>query len=330
MRAAWYESAGPAREVLAVGEMPVPEPGFGEVRVRIHVSAVNPSDIKSRTGWRPGPLPFPRIVPHQDGAGEIDAIGAGVEGRRVGERVWVYEAQFQRPFGTAAEYVVVPERRAVPLAGGVSFEVGATLGIPALTAHRALFADGPIRDRTIVVTGAGGAVGMRAVQLARWGGAARVIATFRRAEQEAVAREAGAHEVVCADGDALRDRLRDLCGGPNRIDRIVDVDVVAHQHYLAELLVPNGVVSAYASGTPDARLDVPFGPLMRDGIVIRTLLVYVMPEEAKDAAICDVTAALREGVLAPKIQATYPLERIADAHEAQENRPIGKILISLT
>ncbi len=195
--------------------------------MRVHVSAVNPSDTKSRTGWG-GPMPFPRVIPHQDGAGTIDAVGPGVDAARAGERVWVYQAQFGRPFGTAADYVVVPQQRAVPLPEGTSFAVGATLGIPALTAHRCLFADGPVDGLTVLVTGGAGAVGLRAIQWAVYRGAASVIATVRRPEQERIARGAGAHHVVVTSGDELRERVREITGGDRRIDRLVDVDLPAH------------------------------------------------------------------------------------------------------
>ncbi len=328
MRAAWYERQGPAREVLRVGDLPVPVPGAGEVRVRVHVSAVNPSDTKSRTGWS-GPMPFPRVIPHQDGAGTIDAVGEGVDPARVGQRAWVYQAQFGRPFGTAADYVVVPQERAVPLPDGTSFAVGATLGIPALTAHRCLFADGPIDGLTVLVTGGAGAVGLRAIQWAVYRGAARVIATVRRAEQERVARDAGAHHVIVAPDDALRERVRAITGGDRSVDRLVDVDLPAHAALLPDLLAVDGVASGYSAAQRDARIDVPFLPLMRAGNVIRTVLVYVMPEPAKQAAVRDVTAALQDGALDPVVQRVYTLAEIAAAHEAQDDHPLGKLLISL-
>lgn len=328
MRAAWFERRGPARDVLQVGTMPIPEPAAGEVRVRVHVSAVNPSDTKTRSGWgAPAAMPFPRIVPHQDGAGTIDAVGPGVTDRRAGERVWVYEAQFGRPFGTAAEYVVVPARRAVPLPDTASFETGATLGIPALTAHRALFADGPVNGLTVLVTGAAGAVGLRAVQWARWGGAARVVATVRRSEQTAVAREAGAHDVLVADDASLAEAVNEALGSANRVDRLVDVDLGAHGAALATLLAQNATASGYASPAPDAGMAFTFRPLMALNATLRLVFVYQMPETAKAAAIADIDRALRDGALAPRIAGVFELDRIVEAHEAQDARPNGKLLV---
>ena len=178
MRAAWYERQGPAHAVLRVGELPTPEPGPGEVRIAVRCSGINVGDVKKRQGWLGFGMAFPRVIPHSDGAGVIDAVGDGVDPARVGERVWCHGAQSYRPSGTAAEHVVVAQEQALPLPGEVSFERGACLGIPALTAHRAVFADGPVRGRTLLVAGAAGAVGSAAVELAAWAGA-RVLATVR-------------------------------------------------------------------------------------------------------------------------------------------------------
>ena len=178
MRAAWYERQGPAPAVLRVGELPTPEPGPGEVRIAVRCSGINVGDVKKRRGWLGFGMAFPRVIPHSDGAGVIDAVGDGVDPARVGERVWCHGAQSYRPSGTAAEHVVVAQEQALPLPGEVSFERGACLGIPALTAHRAVFADGPVRGRTVLVAGAAGAVGSAAVELAAWAGA-RVLATVR-------------------------------------------------------------------------------------------------------------------------------------------------------
>ncbi|MFP5407376.1 MAG: NADPH:quinone reductase, partial [Gammaproteobacteria bacterium] len=220
MKAAWYESKGPAREVLRVGERPDPEPGRGEVRVRIRVSAVNPSDTKSRGGLRIKDMPFPVVIPHQDGAGEIDAVGEGVDPVRIGERVWVYEANLGRPFGTAAQYTCVPSQQAVPLPEEVSFEIGACMGIPVMTAHRCVLADGPVAGRTVLVQGGAGAVGFYAVQVAKLGGAAKVIATVSRQEQAERAREAGADAVVERRAESVVDRVREICGAKEPLDRV--------------------------------------------------------------------------------------------------------------
>src|SRR5438874_3771626 len=186
MLAAWYERPGPAAEVLEVGEMADPEPGPGEVRVRLALSGVNPGDTKKRGDWRGNRMPFPRIGPHSDGSGVIDAVGQGVDRSRIGERVWVYGAQSYRPFGTAAQLTVVPGEQAVALPDEVGDEIGACLGIPGITAHRAIFGDGPVADKTILVHGVLGAVGSVAAQLARWGGATVIGTVMRESDLEQI------------------------------------------------------------------------------------------------------------------------------------------------
>src|SRR5262245_48894973 len=219
MRAAWYERNGPAREVLTVGDMANPDPGPGEVRVRIVASAVNPSDWKSRSGTRP--MAFPRVIPHSDGAGVIDRVGAGVPTRRVGERVWIWNAQWKRPFGTAAELVRLPSQQAVRLPANVGFEEGACLGIPALTAHRAATADGPIAGRSVLVGGGAGAVGRYAIQFAKLLGAGPVIATVSIAAKAAQARSAGADLTINYNAESVADRTMEATAGRG-VDRVIE------------------------------------------------------------------------------------------------------------
>src|SRR3989442_10703752 len=241
--------------------MPVPEPGPGEVRVRIVASGLNPTDVKARAGSRP--MGFPRVIPHQDGAGVIDRVGPGVPASRVGERVWLYIVQWQRPFGTAAEYACVPARRAITLPAATSFAEGACLGIPAVTAHRCLFADGPIAGQTVLVTGGAGAVGHYAVQLAKWAGA-RVIATVSSTEKAASAAAAGAdHTVNYRTGEAAKEILA-LTGGAGG-DRIVDVDFGGNLGVSLETIKGNGAIATYASmGGREPR--VPFyAPMAKNG-----------------------------------------------------------------
>lgn len=195
MQAAYYETQGAARDVLRYGEMARPEVALGEVLVRVRASGINPSDVKYRSGWSGLPLQFPRVIPHQDGAGEIEAVGEGIDSSRIGQRVWIYEAQSNRAFGTAAEYVAVAADKAVPLPTTATFETGAALGVPAMTAHRCLFADGPVQGQTVLVTGGGGAVGSCAIQLANWGGAF-VLATASRDDTLEAARRSGADAVI--------------------------------------------------------------------------------------------------------------------------------------
>ncbi len=222
MLAAWYDRQGPAGEVLQVGELPDPEPAAGEVRIRLTVSGVNPGDTKKRSGWLGNPMAFPRIVPHSDGAGIIDAVGARVAERRIGERVWVYGAQSYRPFGTAAQLTVVPDRQAVALPEEIGEEVGASLGIPGITAHRAVFSDGPVEAKHVLVHGVLGAVGSLAVQLARWGGAA-VIGTVRRTADITKVDPAVMDSVVALDKPDAAAQVRALA--PHGVDRIVEVSL---------------------------------------------------------------------------------------------------------
>jgi NADPH2:quinone reductase len=313
MRAAWYERPGAARDVLEIGELPDPAPGAGEVLVRVHASGVNPTDTKGRTR----PLQPPRrIIPHQDGAGVVEAVGDGVDPARVGERVWLYFAQWQRDHGTAAELIALPAELAVPLPDGTTFAEGAALGIPAMTAHRCLFADGPIEGRTVLVTGGAGAVGWYACALARRAGA-HVIATVSSDAKAELARRAGAHDVVDYRTEEVVGRL-----GENSVDRVVDVAFGANLPTTLRVLRPGGVVATYSSdAVPDPRL--PFGPLQRKNALIRFVLIYLVDRPALDAAIADITAAdLPHNVLEP-----LPLERIADAHELVERGAGGKVIV---
>ncbi len=268
------------------------------------------------------------MVPHQDGAGVIDRTGPGVDPARVGERVWVYEAALGRPSGTAAEYTVVPERKAVRLPKGIGFEIGACLGIPAMTAHRCLFADGDLRGRAVLVQGGAGAVGTAAVLLACWAGA-RVLATVSRPEQVRVVSEAGAHVVIDRKQEDVVRRVRDATGGEG-VHRIVDVDVCANLETDLACLAPNGFVAAYASDTADAELRIPFRRAMVQGVTFRLVLVYAMPEQAHVDAAREINACLEAGAYRPAIGLRLSLDRIAEAHAAQESgSTIGKIVLDI-
>ena len=325
MRAAWYEKTGPAAEVLQVGEMPVPEPGPGEVRVRVVASGLNPTDVKTRAGSRP--MAFPRVVPHQDGAGVIDKVGPGVPAARVGERVWMFIVQWQRPWGTAAEFTVVPATLAVTLPRNTSFAEGACLGIPGVTAHRCLFADGPVAGQTVLVTGGAGAVGHYAVQLAKWGGAT-VIATVSSREKGARASAAGAdHTVNYRTGNPAAEIL-DLTGGAG-VDRIVDVDFGANLAVSLKVIKANGTIAAYAS-MGDAEPTLPFYALMTKNVTLRPVLLYTMPERAKGEAADDIVRLVEAGRLQHQIGVRFPLARIVDAHHAQESgQVIGNIVVDV-
>jgi NADPH:quinone reductase len=326
MKAAWYDRNGPAREVLQVGALPEPAPGPGEVLVRVHVSGVNPSDVKSRAGARGG-MAFPRIVPHSDGAGVIEAVGPGVDKARIGERVWLWNGQWRRPVGTAAERIAVPAAQAVRLPDGVDFEAGACMGIPAMTAEACLFSDGPIDGKTVLVTGGAGAVGHYAIQLAKWGGA-RVIATAGRAETVAACRDAGADLVIDYKRERVAERLRDATGGAG-IDRVVEVEFGGNLETSLAAIKENGVIAAYASmGAPTPPL--PFYPLMFKAVTLRLVLVYILSPEARRRSIANLTAALEAGALTHPLAGRFPLDDIARAHEAVEaGNKLGQILVSI-
>lgn len=320
MSAAWYERRGPAREVLSLGELDKPVPALGEVLVRVRASGINPSDTKGRAGGDVA-MPWPRIVPHQDGAGVIEAVGEGVPGSRVGERVWLYEAQLNRPFGTAADYVALPAGQAVPLPDRVEFAAGATLGVPAMTAYRCVFADGPVEGKTVLVAGGAGAVGFYAIQFARQGGA-RVIATVGSAEQERVAREAGAELVVNRREGDLAGAIRAATGG---VDRIVEVAFAANLATSLAVLNPSGAITAYSSDAPQPEL--PFWPLVLLDANVRFVLVFAQQGHAE--AIAGISAALSEGWLKSNVGPRLPLGRIAEAHELVEAGAAGKVVLEL-
>jgi NADPH2:quinone reductase len=338
VRAIVYSEPG-GSEVLRLVERPEPEPGPGEVRVRVHVSGVNPTDWKARRAARGGELPFPEQVPNQDGAGVIDAVGEGVPPSRLGERVWIWEAAWERADGTAQELVVLPSRQAVPLPDSVSFDVGASLGIPALTAHVCLTAapDGPrslrpgaLAGTTVLVAGGAGAVGHAAIQLARWAGA-RVLATVSTDEKAALARAAGADAVVRYRDEDAADRIRSLA--PDGVQTIVEVAPAVNGALDAAVVAPNGTVAVYAADG-GAGIGADQWPLMLKNVTYRFVLVYTVPEAAKDQAVADVSAALADGALAVGEEAglplhRYPLERTGDAHDAVEAGAVGKVLIDV-
>ncbi|MFT4198290.1 MAG: NADPH:quinone reductase [Pseudoxanthomonas sp.] len=328
MKAAYYDQQGAADEVLHVGELPDSQPGFGEVRVQVAMSGLNPTDIKTRTGFAGAPMPFARIVPHQDGAGIIDKAGPGVPQSRVGERVWVYKAQTGQPFGTAAQYVTLPASQAVPLGSEASFEVGASLGIAAITAHRCLFADGDLRGRRVLIQGGAGAVGSAAILLAKWAGA-WVATTVSRDEQAQVAREVGADLVINRRQEDVAARIKEATADAG-VDRIVDVDLASNARIDVACLAPSGVVAAYATEDPQATLSLPFLPTMFGGYVFRFVFFYSIPDDALQSAVREISACVASGAYRPKIGLVLPLERIAQAHWAQESGNIvGKILLSI-
>jgi NADPH2:quinone reductase len=327
VKAVWYDRIGPAAEVLQFGELPDPEPGPGEVRVRLTASGVNPSDAKTRAGVSKRPTMFPRIVPQSDGAGTIDRVGDGVANRRVGARVWVYNAQWERPFGTAAQFVALPAELAVPLPASVAFAQGACLGIPVMTAHRCLLGDGDVTGNTVLVTGGAGVVGHYAIQLAKWRGA-KVIATVSSEAKATHARAAGADFVIDYKREPVAERVLELTGGRG-VDRIVEVDLGANLPVTVRVLAPGGTISAYASmGAREPAL--PVYPMMMRNTRVDMVLVYTMSDDHKARAIADIAAWLESGRAQFAIAARYPLERLAEAHDVVERGDkIGHVVVDL-
>lgn len=326
MKAAWYEQQGRADEVLVVGDMPDLEPGPGEVRIRVAVSGINPGDLQKRRNAYGYGMPYPRVIPHSDGAGVIDRVGDGVPATRVGERVWCYGAQSYRPFGTAAEYVVVPSAQAVPLPAGVPFEQGACLGIPGITAHRCVHIAGPVAGRTVLVQGGAGAVGACAIQLARRAGA-RVLATVRSRHDEAIAARTGAHTVVRTDdlqaGEITR---RILALAPDGVDHVVEVAFDANIAVDTAILRVGGSIATYASGVPQP--VTPFWELLFKNILVHFMGSDDFPPEAKAAAARDLNAALAGGWPGFEIAHRFPLASIAEAHQQlEQGRNAGRVVL---
>jgi NADPH2:quinone reductase len=335
----YSETGGP--EVLRLVDRPASDPGPGEVRVAVRVSGVNPTDWKARRGSSSGAqLPFPELVPNQDGSGTIDGVGDGVDAARVGERVWLWEAAWQRADGTAQQIVVLPERQAVRLPDGVSFDAGASLGIPALTAHRCLtvseqapsrLGPGVLAEQTVLVAGGAGAVGHAAIQLARWAGA-RVIATVSGDEKEKLARAAGADHVVnYRSADAIEQIRRDATDG---VDVIVELAPAANAALDAAVLAANGTVAVYATDGANG-LELSVRDLMYRNIRYQFVLVYTVPRAAKDQAVADVAAAVADGALPVGADAglplhRFPLDRTGEAHEVVERGAIGKVLVDVS
>jgi NADPH:quinone reductase len=323
MLAARYDTRGPQARQVRVVELPVPQPGPGEVLVRVEVSGVNPTDWKSRVGGGLTTGAFEAIVPNQDGAGELEAVGPGVDHGRVGELVWLYECQWRRAQGSAAQFIVVPEHQAVPLPERATLDQGAGLGIPAMTAHRALFADGPLDGGAVLVQGGAGAVGHAAIQLAARRGA-RVAATVSSEEKARLATQAGADLVVNYRETDVVAAMRDWA--PDGVDRIVEVALSANLETDGAVLASYGTIATY--GAPDGSL-----PPSRDLIVkngrIDFVLVYTMPDEAKRDAVAEITHALEAGELRPLPTKRFGLAETQAAHEAVEGGFVGKVLIDV-
>ncbi len=341
MQAVWYERNGAARDVLTFGELPVPDVGPGEVRVRLHSSSVNPIDIKRRQGvlaMYDAPMPFPRIIPHDDGAGVIDAVGPGIDRACEGQRVWVYLAQARRPagppelrdgrpFGTAAEFVVVPSRLAVPLPERVGFKQASVIGIPAITAHRCIYADGPVDRKTVLVAGGAGSVGQYAIQFAKEGGA-RVITTVSGAEKMALVRSLGADDIVDYKDEDAAARILDFTGSKG-VDLVCETDFAANLELNGKVLRPQGTINTFGSDsnqTPQLTIRT----LNLKELVVRFIFYYTFPDAAFDEAIRAITRMLKLGTLRHPVASCYPLANVVAAHEAVEaGGVIGKSIIEI-
>ncbi len=327
MKAVWYERNGAAHDVLRYGDMPDPEPGPDEVRVAIGCSGVNPSDVKRRAGSNQPPLAYPRAIPNMDGAGVIDRVGPGVDPARIGQRVWLHSTAHQRAFGTAAQYAVTPATRAFELPPGIGLDVGAALGVPAMTAHRAVFGAGAVTGKTVLVTGGAGAVGFYAIQLAKWGGA-QVLATVSGADKAVFATQAGADAVFNYRTENVTDRVLAATAGSG-VDLIVDIDFGANLATSLAVIKDNAVIATYAS-MGQAQPVLPAYTLTRKNLSIMGVLVYSMPQAAMQAAGTEVNAWLRSGRAIHNIAARFPLPRTADAHMAVESGIlIGKVIVEV-
>ena len=324
MKAVWYEQNGGA-EILQYGDMPDPEPGPGEVRVKVATSGVNPSDWKRRQGLTAS-IGFPRVIPNQDGAGMIDAVGDGVDSSRIGERVWLFESQFGRAFGTAAEYTAQPSGHAIHLPDNTDFAAAAGLGVPAMTAHRCVFSDGPVTGKTVLVTGGAGAVGRYAIQLAKLGGAA-IISTVSSDEKAQIARDAGADHTINYREENVTERIIELSNSAG-VDLVVEVDMAANFPVSQQVLKRSGVLAVYSGGSSQG----PAVPLSFEStnVTVRMVLVYDMPEIAKAAAVADITSWLEQGKLTPFAGPHFSLEGLKDAHLAVEHGAIGKVVVDVS
>lgn len=314
MRAIVYDRFGPASEVLQLVDLPTPDPAPGEVLVRLVSSGVNPSDIRAREGGRPGVIkpPFPQIIPHSDGAGVIEAVGEGVEVSRIGERVWIWNGQWRRPFGTAADYIALPSAQAVPLPDAASFDEGAILGIPGLTAAHAVMGGGNIEGKTLLVSGGAGTVGNLAIQMAVKSGA-RVLATARGEEGQQACRDAGADQVFDYGDPDLPEAILGATNG-ELIDRIIEVEFGRNIDTNTKVIAECGTIAAYGSAQEMSPV-FPFYPLLFKAITLDIVLVYLLNASERAAAISTVNGLLEQGALNLRVSKQFDLKDCAAAHD---------------
>jgi NADPH2:quinone reductase len=323
MRAAYYERNGSAREVLRVGEVNTPQAGPGEVRVKLAASGVNPSDVKSRQGIT-RKIAWPRVVPHSDGAGVIDQVGESVPKSRIGERVWVWNGQWKRAFGTAAEYITLPAAQAVKLPGQVTFEAGACLGIPAMTAYHAVALAEAAKGTTLLVAGGAGSVSQYVIQFAKMAGAT-VLTTISSPEKATIAREAGADHAIDYKRENVGERVMEITG-KRGVNAVIEMDLAANAKLIPSVLRPKGSVIVYGTG-PEALLPAAF--CLVNSITLRFFLVYELDAQERERTVSAITRALEQGKLVNRIGPTFPLAETAAAHEAVERGTIGNVIVTL-
>lgn len=323
MRAAYYDKNGPAAEVMQLGEVETPQPGPGEVRVKLKFSGLNPSDVKTRAGLT-RKMVFSRVIPNSDGAGEIDAVGEGVRSLRPGDRVWIWNGAWKRWSGTSAQYIVLPEAQAVPLPAQISFEAGACLGIPALTAWHAVELAEAVKGKTVLVSGGAGGVAHYAIQFARQRGAS-VITTVSSAHKAKVAHDAGADHVIDYKTENVGERVQSIVKGG--VDAIIELDLTANAGLIPAVLRPRGIVSIYGTG-PQAQIPASF--CLQNNVQLRFMLVYELTAEERERAVSGVTRALEANSLVHNVAQTFTLSDIVAAHQAQESgRVVGNVVISI-
>ncbi len=324
MRAAFYEKNGTAREVLRVGEVDTPQAGPGEVRVKLATSGVNPSDVKSRQGTT-RKISWPRVIPQSDGAGVIDQVGDGVSKSRIGERVWVWNAQWKRAFGTAAEYIALPFAQAVKLPDKIGFEAGACLGIPAMTAFHAVAVSAAGKGSALLVSGGAGSVSQYVIQFAKAFGAT-VLTTISSADKAAAAREAGADHTIDYKREDVGERVMEITN-KRGVDAVIEMDLAANAKLIPTVLRPKGSVIIYGTGAPMVNLPAFF--CLTQTIRLQFFLVYELADDERERTIGAINTALEKGLINRIAQPTYPLADIAAAHEAVERGTLGNVILTM-
>ena len=328
MRIGFYKEKGDARDVLRVKTVHQPEPQAGEVLIRLHYSGINPSDVKMRAGLSLGGsnMPFPEICPHSDGAGEVVALGAGVDDFSLGERVYVFNAGFKRANGTAAEYITLPHQQVISLPDNASMQHGACLGIPAMTAAYAVTCNENIRGKNLLISSGGGVVGRYCIQIAKAIGVEKIIATASSAQSIKTAQEAGADNVLDYNDPQLATAIMDISGG---IDHAVEAEFGANIGTLAQVINTNGSIATYGSAL-EKNPVLPFYDFMFKNITIHAMLVYVLPDEHRRTMARLIEILIDNGSITENIAATFSLDAIADAHEmVEESNKSGSVLLDL-